>query len=312
MNDIIEQAPVSLSISAVERDTGIAKDTLRVWERRYGFPDPDRDQFGERVYNLAQVDKLRLIRRLLDLGHRPGRIVRYSLEELHKLAAQAAPVPERSRSVAWLDNGFDELMGHLKAHRIAELRLKLAQMVLRLGVERFVVEVAAPASDMISEALVRGDLAIYEEHLYAESILVVMRNAISSIPAQPATSPCVLMTTFPNEQHVIGLLMAEAMLALYGCRCISLGTQTPVFEIAAAAVALQADIVVLSFTTALNPNLVLDGIAQLRDELPANVELWVGGRCPNTSRRTFEGVSVLRSLGEIRSDLERWHRQHQS
>ena len=274
MNDFTEQAPIALSISAVERDTGIAKDTLRVWERRYGFPDPDRDQFGERVYNLAQVDKLRLIRRLIDLGHRPGRIVRYSTAELQKLAAQATPTPDRPKSIEWLDNGFDELMNHLKAHRIAELRLKLAQMVLRLGVERFVVEIAAPANDMVSEALVRGELAIYEEHLFAEAILVVMRNAISSIPAQTGHSPSALMTTFPAEQRGIGLLMAEAMLALYGCRCVSLGTQTPVFEIAAAAAALQVDIVMLSFTTALNPNLVLDGIAQLRDELPAETELW--------------------------------------
>lgn len=29
-----------LSIAAVERDTGLTKDTLRVWERRYGFPTP--------------------------------------------------------------------------------------------------------------------------------------------------------------------------------------------------------------------------------------------------------------------------------
>ncbi|MGA0116507.1 MAG: MerR family transcriptional regulator, partial [Burkholderiales bacterium] len=32
------------NIAAVERDTGLSKDTLRVWERRYGFPAPVRDQ----------------------------------------------------------------------------------------------------------------------------------------------------------------------------------------------------------------------------------------------------------------------------
>jgi len=34
---------VCYNISAVERDTGLSKDTLRVWERRYGFPKPLRD-----------------------------------------------------------------------------------------------------------------------------------------------------------------------------------------------------------------------------------------------------------------------------
>src|SRR2546429_6664813 len=37
-------------ISAVERETGLAKDTLRVWERRYGFPRPERDSAGDRRY----------------------------------------------------------------------------------------------------------------------------------------------------------------------------------------------------------------------------------------------------------------------
>ena len=62
-------------IAAVERDTGISKDTLRVWERRYGFPSPLRDATGERVYPAAQVQRLRMLKRLLDTGHRPGRVV---------------------------------------------------------------------------------------------------------------------------------------------------------------------------------------------------------------------------------------------
>ena len=67
-----ESKHLTFSIAAVERDTGIGKDTLRVWERRYGFPQPGRDNFGERSYPLAQVEKLRIIKRLLDAGHRPG------------------------------------------------------------------------------------------------------------------------------------------------------------------------------------------------------------------------------------------------
>jgi hypothetical protein len=48
-------------ISAVERDTGISKDLLRAWERRYGFPAPLRDLSGERVYPAEQVQRLRLL-----------------------------------------------------------------------------------------------------------------------------------------------------------------------------------------------------------------------------------------------------------
>ena len=50
-----ETAEPALSISAVERETGLSKDTLRIWERRYRFPEPLRDMNGERVYSHAQV-----------------------------------------------------------------------------------------------------------------------------------------------------------------------------------------------------------------------------------------------------------------
>ncbi|MGE5129432.1 MAG: MerR family transcriptional regulator, partial [Sphingomonadaceae bacterium] len=59
-----------LSIAAVERETGVSKDTLRVWERRYGFPQPGRNAHGERVYPADQVARLHRIRRLMDQGLR--------------------------------------------------------------------------------------------------------------------------------------------------------------------------------------------------------------------------------------------------
>lgn len=49
----------------VERDTGIGCDTLRVWERRYGFPGPVRSEKGERIYPELQLRRLQRIRRLL-------------------------------------------------------------------------------------------------------------------------------------------------------------------------------------------------------------------------------------------------------
>ncbi len=82
--------PLMMSIAAVERDTGLSKDTLRVWERRYGFPVPVRDGQGERCYPLDQIERLRVIKRLLDVGHRPGRVVELPMDDLMSLAERSA------------------------------------------------------------------------------------------------------------------------------------------------------------------------------------------------------------------------------
>ena len=48
-----------IGIGAIAQEIGLTKDTLRVWERRYGFPQPMRSPGGERLYPQEQVTKLR-------------------------------------------------------------------------------------------------------------------------------------------------------------------------------------------------------------------------------------------------------------
>ena len=285
MNDRGSSPTLTRTIAAVERDTGLSKDTLRVWERRYGFPTPGRDQFGERVYPMEQVDKLRLLRRLMDAGHRPGKVIHLPVEDLQRYIAL------------------------VKAHDGEGLRRALSQAQLRLGLERFVVEVVAPLTRMIGEAWARGYVEVFEEHMYTESLQVVLRGAIGTIP-QPARLPRVLLTTIPLEPHGLGLLMAEAILALDGCRCVSLGVQTPVWDIVLAATAHRADVVALSFTGVVNQNQVLDSLTELRQKLPPTVELWVGGNCPILQRRPPPGIRVLADLQAIHPAIRRWRDTH--
>jgi len=133
----------------------------------------------------------------------------------------------------------------------------------------------------------------------------VLRNAISTIP-RTGSRPRVLLTTFPNENHGLGLLMVEAILSLEGCGCLSLGVQTPVWDIVLAATAHNADIVALSFTASLGANAVADGLAELRAKLPRATELWAGGQSPALARRSPAGIQVFRDLTEIAPAVSRW------
>ena len=298
-------APVALTIASVERDTGLSKDTLRVWERRYGFPAPERDALGERLYPLEQVAKLRALKRLLDLGHRPGRVVRLPIEDLQRLARASSSAAARSVAPAPSQEELDRLLGLLTAHRFDELRGQLSQLLLRMGLARFVADIVAPMNELVGEAWTRGDLPIFAEHLYTEAVQGLLRSAIGPIP-RADQRPRVVLTTFPQEPHGLGILMAEAVFALEGCHCISLGVQTPVWEITLAAEAQRADIVALSFSAAVNPNQALEGLAELRGKLSAAVAIWAGGACPALHRRQPPGVLALRSLEDIAPALLRW------
>jgi MerR family transcriptional regulator, light-induced transcriptional regulator len=310
MNDRSVLTPVSVSIAAVERDTGLSKDTLRVWERRYGFPQPERDEHGERVYPLEQLDKLRLVKRLMDQGFRPGKVIGQSTVELQQLAEGMTGAP---RTAAALDPS-DELARYLECltdHRLDDLRRQLSQALLRLGLARFITEVAAPLTAMVGEAWARGQVQIFEEHLYTEAMQAILRGAIATIPAD-AEEPRVLLTTFPQEPHGLGVLMAEAMFSLEGACCVPMGVQTPLWEIVAAARAQRVDIVALSFTPVVNPNHVIAGLADLREQLPRAIELWAGGSAPVLRRRPPRQVRVIESLADVGAALGDWRARHRA
>lgn len=299
----------TLSISAVERETGLPKDTLRVWERRYGFPQPVRDAFGERVYPAEQVERLRLITRLLNTGQRPGRVVPLALAELQQRVQQAAPAASGDNRA--VDIELENCLDLVKCHEVVSLRRTLNQATLRLGLARFVIELLSPLTVRIGEAWVRGEIQVFEEHMYTESVTAVLRSAIGGIPAAALPArPRVLMTTFPQEQHGLGLLMAETLLALEGCDCVSLGVQTPILEIVQAARANQAHVVALSFSASLNANQVLRGLQELRAKLPADIAIWAGGSHPSLGRRDLPGITPVPRLDDIKPLLAQWRAAH--
>jgi methanogenic corrinoid protein MtbC1 len=243
----------------------------------------------------------------MDAGHRPGKIIGLTDGELAALADRLPSSQATQLSPQAAD--LEQFMQLIRAHQVEDLRRGLSQRVLRMGLARFVTDVVAPLTEMVGDAWARGQLEVFEEHLYTESLQVVLRSAISTIP-QPGHQPRVLLTTFPSEAHGMGLLMVEALLALEGCRCFSLGVQTPVFDISMAVDSQSVDVVVLSFSSIMNPNLMAEGLAELRAKLPASVEIWAGGHCPSLRRRAPTGVLVLQELEELSDAVHHWRQRH--
>lgn len=296
-----------ITISEVERETGIAKETLRVWERRYEFPKPGRDANGERIYTAEQRIRLQLIKRLIDNGYRPGKIVSLSgddLNELVQLAARKTATPPPNAD----DPLLADCMAMISAHRVHELRQAMMQAQLRLGLRSFVTDLVAPLTTLVGDAWAAGRLAIFEEHLYAETLQGVMRAAIFTASQQndrELASPRILLTTVPMERHGLGLLMAEALFALEGACCISLGVQTPLSEIVTAAKVHRADVVALSFSSGISSRAAMENIAQLKERLEGTAEVWVGGACAAQLMRQLGPECVL-DLEGIAGAVGRW------
>ncbi len=304
MNRPSEAGAVLFNISAVERETGLSKDVLRMWERRYGFPKPDRDDNGEREYSHADVQKLRAMKRLLDVGVRPGKIIANSYDELVALA-DARASNRRDQAPLPLER---EILALLSAHDGPALSIALANLLMRQGLQAFVIDTLSLLNRAVGEAWMRGELQVFEEHLYTEQLQVALRTAINAFPRANGT-PKVLLTTFPGEQHGLGLLMVEALLVPEGAQCLSLGTQTPLDDIRRAAIAHRTNVLALSFSSAFPVRQAGDGLATLRRQLPSSIALWAGGEMTRRVRKTLPGVQLIAELGGTLAALRTWRAQ---
>ena len=304
------QAPNLWSIAEIERDTGLGKDTLRIWERRYGFPTPLRDARGDRMYDQPQLQRLIRIKQLLDSGHRPGKVVPLSLPVLEAMLQASCAPADQSDAAAELDDWLDLL----EQGQPAQLRSALQQQLQQLGLSQAIEQLLVPLGHRIGQAWLADRLSIHQEHLFSETLQSVLREAIANLDAssdRASRPPRVLLTTLPQEQHTLGLLMAECYFALARCERVALGPRLPPSEILSAVGHFQVDIVALSISLHASVREIADQLALLRQQLPPEVGLWVGGAWASANRRRLpKGVLPVVNDAQVNAGLARWRAAH--
>jgi len=290
--------PDILPITEVERQTGIRQATLRMWEKRYGFPQPLRDQHGDRVYPINQVERLHEVRRLIDQGFRPGKIFSGAIALGPPSTAATGTGGEAAK--------YQHVFSLLRAYRLSELHAHFEHRLLNLGLRRFTIEFLAPLSIEVGLAWNRGELPVRCEHLYGQVAESFLHSKQAAVRSAADGRPRVVLATLTGEQHVLGIMMAEAVMASLEMNCIQLGAELPPLEVAAAARETAADIVALSFSSYFPRRASLRMAAALRSALPQNTALWIGGEGTSGFGTSIPGVLVFDTLETIEPALERW------
>ncbi len=290
-----------LPMGAVTRRTGIGEHTLRVWERRFGFPQPLRLPSGHRRYTTDQVRQLMMINEALRCGYRAGDVVplpRHELETLLEECSRGSQSDETSGE--WLREIFEAATRFDRT----TVQKALYRGAGNLGLPRFLRDRVAPLLIAIGEAWARGDFEIRHEHFLSEVLEEVLRDLRRPLAAT-AEGQAVVLATLPSEQHALGLHVAALAVAAAGRHCLVLGPRSPAEEIARAAASVGAAAVAISISPfATVPDTIAD-IRQLRDSLPSGTLLWLGGSGAAGLTDLPADVEVLDSLDALDSALRR-------
>lgn len=294
MNDRPESlsSPVmGITIGAMSQATGIPANTLRTWERRYNFPEPQRTDSGQRVYDPALIGHLRLVHQALEAGHRPRQVLGLSEEQLRRLLDKSGGSPSIAPAAPDGDV-VDRWLRAVEELDAASLTGAMRAEAARLGVLRMLTERAGPFMVAMGESWRQGRMQVYQEHWASEHLRAFLAETWQPLAAA-ATGPPVVASTLPHDRHDLGLHMAVTVMAMCGWKVVYLGRDTPVEDIAAAVDRSRAPAALVSISPWTATDLAHAHLEQLRARLDPATYLLVGG---SGSPGALPGITHLSGL----------------
>lgn len=274
-------------IKVVSQESGILPDTLRKWETRYGFPAPVRSPNGTRAYTENDLQKLKAVKKLLDQGHRPSKVLNdLSILECD-ISTNLETYSEKVQTIyhAAKNGELDKTLALLKSAQKSLSALDFAE------------DICAPLAVLIGEGWASGELPVHLEHALSEQLHAVLSIDQSCFFDTSASSA--ILTTLSNENHTIGLKIANSILNDAGCRTIYLGAGLPISEIIKAAGFYASDYVCISITTNTSSRLVTDQIITLREQLNEDTQIILGGNGCSYLSALPPGVQIMTDLSKI-------------
>jgi MerR family transcriptional regulator, light-induced transcriptional regulator len=221
----------ALNIAALSRRTGVAPDTLRKWEQRYGVLQPSRTTGGQRRYDELDVARVEWLRDRLAEGYRIG--------EAAELLGGAPDVAGRTT-----DDLRAEILQAVVDADVGRLSGLLDRAFGLYAVERALAEIVAPVLREIGERWADGRISVGQEHLFSEAVRAQLERLLAD--ARGDVRGMAVLACAPGELHELGLLMLAVLLRADGWQVAYLGADTPATETAALAETLSAALVAIS------------------------------------------------------------------
>ncbi len=290
------------TVNEVEERTGVPAATLRQWERRYGFPMPERSESGYRLYGEDDLRHIEAMKRHIGDGvpaSRAAEMVRVAEVRAHGPRPLDRLRADLVAALVDLDEAqADRVVGEAHAlHPLEDVVLDLFRHTM--------LELGRRWHD--------GEINTTTEH-FASSYIQGRLRQLMSLAGHNRNGRRVIVACAPHDQHEIGAMMLAVMLRREGYMVYYVGANTPVADLAAMAHAVQPAAVMVSASSLdaihalLEQRAHLDAIApvvafggQGFDEDPQRAELaggvYLGQDIPAALRRLADMLRAVDGQG---------------
>ncbi len=271
---------LTYTIGTLSGLTGLSHHTIRAWERRYNALTPGRSDTNRRIYNQSDLERLALLKRVVELGHSIGQVANLSTDQL------------RALDPTFGQGGFEgsnpqvanDLLTYLTSCISATSRMdpvsleeSLVKATAARGILGMLEGVAIPFVREIEAGWMDGTLHIYHEHMASAVLRTYLDHIRTSLPV-PLSAPRLIVTTPQNQFHEIGALLVAIVATTQSWSVTYLGPNLPAEEIAKAAIECNARAIALSIVFPLNDSAIPFELRKLRKLIGNDCKILAGGR----------------------------------
>ncbi len=243
----------NLTIKCVSELTGVAVQTLRAWERRYGIPKPGRIASNRyRFYGEQDIADVLWIKQRIESGVPPSQ-ASAALRAQRAAAAPAATTDRTSHPIAAHAAALEQAL-LVPDERQAQRALDEAYALYQP--EQVALQIIAPALTAVGDKWQQGYLPVWHEHLASNLVWRKLTSIRQAQPPMPDAAPHLVAACAPEEEHEIGLLSFSLLAGRHGWRVSYLGRRTPLADLVDYAGRTEPDLIAISASTVV-------GLAQL-------------------------------------------------
>jgi DNA-binding transcriptional MerR regulator/methylmalonyl-CoA mutase cobalamin-binding subunit len=299
-------------IEVASRRTGLTKDVVRAWERRYEAVRPERTHTGRRLYSDADVERLRILRLATNGGRSIGGVAHLSTEELRNLVAQdeserlaTAPSPAPAEPSQIARSYVDRCLRAIAEFDVQALRDELQRAVVSLSPVVLIEDVAADFMRRVGELWHKRELSFGQERLTTSAVRAVLDQVTVTMRSRSPHAPVLVSATPTGQVHEIGALLASAAAAAARWNVTYLGSDLPGAEIARSSLQMGVRVVAISLVYPPGDADMPTQLVDLRSGLADGVPILAGGAAAPSYAPVLERIDavVVEGLPELRSIL---------
>ena len=295
-------------IHRVAKLTGLSKDVIRVWERRFELLKPTRGANRYRNYSDEDVALLRYLKEQLDAGGSIGELSKLGREELLGRARTNAP------QASFVDNTFSrllrELLSALDPFDRVTFEKRLNGAVAVVPFEDALHGILLPLQEQVGQLWHDGHVDIAIEHYVTKQIQQKIFSAMNQLPVAEFGAKVVVACP-PGEEHDIAALTVAYRCRVRGCRVYYLGANVPIASLTSLCGKVEPDLTIISFPLALSEAQAAELVQALVHEVNPVSHLAVGGHGALAMRGLFVNaqIEVLEDFVELDHRVDRLKRQ---